>query len=52
MSGLAPSTLSNAGLLTATLLAGDGTEILDVNAVVQVTQEGDAFTRCILDPLS
>lgn len=50
--GIAPSTLSNAGLLVATLVTRSGAEVLDVNAVVQVAREGDAFSRCILDPLS
>lgn len=52
MSGVRPSALANAGLLSATLIA-DGVELLDVNMVVQVSREekDGSFMRCILSPL-
>ena len=50
VSHVKPSRLTNAGLLTATLLSA-GAEIIDVNCVVQVQKEGDAYIRTVLNPL-
>lgn len=50
VSGIKPSRLANAGLLTASLTS-DGTEVMDLNMVVQVTKEGDEFVRTVYNPL-
>ena len=49
--GIAPSELTNCGLLTATLHAGGGGEIVQLNLMVQVTQKGDKLHRMIYSPL-
>mmetsp|Transcript_19734 Transcript_19734/g.62674 ORF Transcript_19734/g.62674 Transcript_19734/m.62674 type:complete len:139 (-) Transcript_19734:23-439(-) len=50
VSGVGEEALGNTGILTATLLSR-GTEVVDVNIVVQVVEEGGAFIRCFLNPL-
>mmetsp|Transcript_34435 Transcript_34435/g.82201 ORF Transcript_34435/g.82201 Transcript_34435/m.82201 type:complete len:156 (-) Transcript_34435:27-494(-) len=51
VSGIKPSALANAGLLIASLRDGDGTEIIDINLVVQVSKTDEGFERCIFNPL-
>ena len=56
VSGIKPSKLTNVGLLAATLNGTpDGAtkprHIIDVNLVVQVSEEGGEFKRCIFNPL-
>jgi hypothetical protein len=51
VSGIAPSTLANAGLLMAGLFV-DGNEVATVNMVVMVTKDADGrLFRQILSPL-
>ncbi len=50
VSSIKPSKLTNTGLLIASL-SSDGREVVDVNMVVQVTRDGDEFTRVIYSPL-
>ena len=45
-----PGTLTNCGLLTASLRA-DGEAVLDVNMVVVVTHEAGGLVRTIFSPL-
>ena len=50
VSDIKPGTLTNCGLLTASLRA-DGEDVLDVNMVVVVTKEAAGLTRTIYSPL-
>mmetsp|Transcript_42637 Transcript_42637/g.70580 ORF Transcript_42637/g.70580 Transcript_42637/m.70580 type:complete len:160 (-) Transcript_42637:481-960(-) len=54
VSGITAGTLTNAGLLVASLkgIVGDAQmEVIDVNMVVQVIEEEGAFRRTIYNPL-
>ena len=50
VSKVRPSELSNAGLLIASLVC-DGRELMDLNMVVQVQQQGGELFRMIYNPL-
>lgn len=50
ISGIAPSTLTNSGLLMAIFMA-DGEEVISVNMVVNVTKQDGRIMREILNPL-
>ncbi|GMI58294.1 hypothetical protein ScalyP_jg648 [Parmales sp. scaly parma] len=52
VSNVKQGTLANAGLLSATLImASTQTEVITINAVVQVTEEEGEFNRVIYNPL-
>jgi len=54
VSGIKPSRLANVGLLSARMTQGvEGvrSHVIDINMVVQVSEEGGKYIRCIFNPL-